>query len=121
MFWRGGSKQKLEGIMPIVEFRRIEKVANRCGGRAVIAGTRIRVCVILRWIRLGMSIDDIHEMYPQLQQADIVDALDYAADHRDEIARDIADDDLDELLRIAAPDRLHAEMDCGPSVLDVAN
>ncbi len=33
--------------MSRVDYRNIEKVPGRCGGRAVVAGTRIRVCLIV--------------------------------------------------------------------------
>lgn len=73
--------------------RNIEKVEGRCGGRAVVSGTRIRVSVIVGWYRQGQSIDQIVEMYPHLRLSDVHDALAYAYDHPEEIERDLADDD----------------------------
>lgn len=79
--------------MSRVDYRNIEKNADRCGGRAVVAGTRIRVSVILSCYRLGMSVEEIVQQYPHLRPADVHDALAYAYDHPDEIAADLAADD----------------------------
>jgi uncharacterized protein (DUF433 family) len=79
--------------MSKVDYRNIEKVADRCGGRAVVAGTRLRVSLILAWYREGMTVEQIVELYPQLRPADVHDALAYAYDHADEIEADLAADD----------------------------
>jgi uncharacterized protein (DUF433 family) len=79
--------------MPKVDFRNIEKVPDRCGGRAVIVGTRIRVSIILMCYRQGMTVEEIVEHYPHLRPADVHDALAYAYDHPEEIEEDIAADD----------------------------
>lgn len=52
---------------------------NICGGRARIAGTRIRVADIVAMIAEGASRDEILEDYPYLADADIAAALAYAA------------------------------------------
>jgi uncharacterized protein (DUF433 family) len=79
--------------MSKIDNRNIEKVADRCGGRAVVAGTRIRVCLILAWDRQGMTVEQIVEQYPHLRPADVHDALAYAYDHAAEIEADLAADD----------------------------
>lgn len=79
--------------MSKVDYRNIEKVPDRCGGRAVVAGTRIRVSVILTCYRQGMSVEEILQQYPHLRPADVHDALAYAYDHPEEIAADFAADD----------------------------
>ncbi|MBW3599089.1 MAG: DUF433 domain-containing protein [Planctomycetes bacterium] len=66
---------------------------DRCGGRAVVAGTRIRVSVILTCYRQGMTVEEIVQQYPHLKPADVHDALAYAYEHPDEIAADVADED----------------------------
>jgi uncharacterized protein (DUF433 family) len=76
-----------------VDYRRIEKVDDRCGGRAVVVGTRIRVSLILRLYRQGMTVEEIVEYYPHLRPADVHDALAYAYDHPLEIEADLAADD----------------------------
>jgi uncharacterized protein (DUF433 family) len=91
--------ETLGWIMSKVDLRNIEKVEGRCGGRAVVGGTRIRVSVIVGWHRQGHSVDQIVAMYPHLRLSDVHDALAYAYDHPEEIERDLADDDEEEAQR----------------------
>jgi uncharacterized protein (DUF433 family) len=79
--------------MSKLDYRNIEKVAGRSGGRAVVSGTRIRVSVVLGCYRGGMTIEEIVQQYPSLRPGDVHDALAYAYDHPDEIASDLAADD----------------------------
>ena len=79
--------------MSKVDYRNIEKVADRCGGRAVVAGTRMRVSLILALYREGMAVEQIVKQYPHLRPADVHDALAYAYDHPEEIEADLAADD----------------------------
>ena len=79
--------------MSKVDYRNIEKVTGRCGGSAVIAGTRIRVSIILGCYRQGMTVEEIVQQYPSLRPGDVHDALAYAYDHPDEMAADLVMDD----------------------------
>src|SRR5579872_1141421 len=79
--------------MSKTDYRNIEKVPGKCGGRAVVAGTRIRVSLIWQLSRDGMTVDAILGHYTHLRPADVHDALAYAHDHLAEIESDIADDD----------------------------
>lgn len=79
--------------MPKLDYRNIEKDPQRCGGQAIVAGTRIRVAAILISYRQGMTIEEIIEQFPHIRPADIHDALAYAYDHLTEIEADIAADD----------------------------
>lgn len=79
--------------MSKLDYRNIEKVADRCGGRAVVAGTRIRVCTILACYRQGMTVEEILQEYPHLRPADVHDSLAYAYEHADEIEADLMADD----------------------------
>jgi uncharacterized protein (DUF433 family) len=72
------------------DFRNIEKVPDRCGGRAVIAGTRIRASLILGCYRMGMTVEEIVQQYPHLRPPDVHDALAYAYDHPVEMEDEIA-------------------------------
>ena len=83
--------------MSKLDYRKIEKVPGRCGGRAVVAGTRIRVSTILACYRQGMTVEEILQEYPQLRPADIHDALAYAYEHPEEIEADLAADDEKEV------------------------
>jgi uncharacterized protein (DUF433 family) len=49
------------------------------GGRACIRGMRIPVSVIVAQVAHGASVDDILEGYPDLEPADVQQALEYAA------------------------------------------
>jgi uncharacterized protein (DUF433 family) len=79
--------------MSKLDYRNIEKVPGRCGGQAVVVGSRIRVATILAAYRQGMSVDELVKQYPGLRLADIHDALAYAYDHMDEIEAGLARDD----------------------------
>ena len=78
---------KMNGVHLVskLDHRNIEKVADRCGGRAVIAGTRVRVATILACYRQGMTVEEILQEYAHLRPADVHDALAYAYEHSDEI------------------------------------
>ena len=81
--------------MKKLDYRNIEKAPDRCGGRAVVAGTRIRVATILACHRQGMTIEEILQEYGHLRPADVHDALAYAYEHAEEIEADLATDDED--------------------------
>ncbi|MDZ4779095.1 MAG: DUF433 domain-containing protein [Planctomycetia bacterium] len=78
--------------MPKFDYRNIEKVPGRCGGRAVVVGTRVRVATVLTAYRQHKSIEEIVEQF-QLRPGDVHDALAYAYDHVVEIDEDLARDD----------------------------
>lgn len=79
--------------MSKIDYRNIEKDPARCGGQAVVAGTRIRAATILQCYRQAMSVEEIVQQYPTLKPADVHDALAYAYEHVDEIEADLAADD----------------------------
>lgn len=79
--------------MPKLDYRNIERDAARCGGQAVVGGTRVRVGIVLGCYRQGMSVEEIVQQYPMLKPADVHDALAYAHDHLDEIEAEMAGDD----------------------------
>ncbi len=85
--------------MAKIDYRNIEKVPGVCGGRAVVAGTRIRASLILGWHRDGMTAEEILQHYPHLRKSDVHDALAYAFDHPDEMETDFADDDEETVMK----------------------
>ena len=89
--------------MSKLDYRNIEKVVDRCGGRAVVVGTRIRVCTILACYRQGMTVEEIIQEYPHLRPADVHDSLAYAYEHADEIEADLAADDEESAQRRSSP------------------
>lgn len=55
-------------------------------GKPCIAGTRIAVLDILQWLASGMSVEEILQDYPELDEKKIRAALAFAA-HREEIGK----------------------------------
>lgn len=62
---------------------RITIEPGKCGGRPCIRGLRIRVKDILSLLAAGASHQEILEDYPDLEGADILAALKYAAQQSD--------------------------------------
>jgi uncharacterized protein (DUF433 family) len=71
---------------------RIVSTPGTCGGRPRIAGTRMRVQDVVMWRDGGMSAEEMVEQF-DLTPGQIRDALSYYHDHRDEIERDIREDE----------------------------
>jgi len=72
----------------------IEKTPSVCGGKACIAGTRIRVMDIVVLHRQGMPPEQMLEYYSSrpLTLAEIHSALAYYYDHKDEIEASFEED-----------------------------
>jgi uncharacterized protein (DUF433 family) len=60
-------------------FDRITFDHNIMGGRACIRGMRIPVSVLVKQIAHGASFEEILQGYPDLEQEDIQQAIEYAA------------------------------------------
>jgi uncharacterized protein (DUF433 family) len=80
-------------MQPTLEKTHIDATAGICGGRPRIAGHRIRVQDVVIWTEQGQSPDQIVASFPQVSLADVYAALAYYHDHRDEIDRQIREDD----------------------------
>ncbi len=79
--------------MENVVTQHITKTPGVCGGRACIAGHRIRVQDVVGWHeRRGYTAAEIVEMFPSINRADVYAALAYYYDHIDEIENDFAND-----------------------------
>ena len=52
---------------------------HQMGGQACIRNLRIPVATIVRCVAAGMSTQEILEAYPDLEQEDIQQAIEYAA------------------------------------------
>lgn len=57
------------------------------GGKPCIRGMRITVGDILGWLAAGMTIKNIIEDFPELEENDIYATLNYAADKENKIYR----------------------------------
>ena len=91
---------------------RITKTADVCGGKACIAGHRIRVMDIVIWHEdLGMSPDEIAAAYTELSLSDVHAALAYYFDNVEEIRGDIhRNNEVAEQLRAAFPSKLKEKL-----------
>lgn len=58
---------------------RIQINPKICLGQPVVRGTRITVSIILKLLASGRSIENVIELYPELEVADIQEAMKYAA------------------------------------------
>jgi uncharacterized protein (DUF433 family) len=80
----------MSGTAVGVSKEHITKTPGVCGGRACIAGHRIRVMdVVLMHGEGGMSPADIVEQFPGITLADVYAALAYYHDNKAEIEHDI--------------------------------
>lgn len=72
----------------------ITKTPGVCGGRACIAGHRVRVMDIVAWHEMrSMTPDQIVDLFSGITLADVHAALAYYFDHRQEIEDDFRNDD----------------------------
>jgi uncharacterized protein (DUF433 family) len=64
---------------------RITIEPGKCGGKPCIRGMRIRVKDVLALLAAGASHGEILEDYPDLEEADILAALGFAAEQSDHL------------------------------------
>lgn len=90
----------------------IEKTPEVVGGRARIAGHRIRVLDIVVWHeRRGLSPDEILGLYPSITLGDVHAALAYYFDHRAEIEEDLQKEaDLVATMKARFPSKLQERL-----------
>lgn len=62
-----------------MKWSRITIEPGKMSGRACIRGLRLPVSTIVRMVASGMSPQEIVEAHPELEPADITEALEYAA------------------------------------------
>lgn len=58
------------------------------GGKAVIAGTRIPVFMVVDLYESGLSVEQICDRYPHISEADVWEALAHAGRYRGQINQD---------------------------------
>jgi len=71
----------------------IETSPEVCGGEPRVAGTRIPVWLLVQARRLGTNEAEILRAYPSLRAEDLTSAWAYYRDHREEIERQIRDNE----------------------------
>ena len=84
---------------------RITRTPGVCGGRACLAGHRVRVLDIAIWHeQMGFCPDDIVSEIPSITLADVHAALAYYYDHRTEIQQEIREEreQAEEIRRVHA-------------------
>jgi uncharacterized protein (DUF433 family) len=98
--------------MSIAEIKHIESTPGVCGGKPRIAGTRIRVQDVYIWHELvGRSAEEIVSSNPQITLADVYAALTYFWDHRDEIRRQMKEEEeVLEAMRQRFPSKLQQKL-----------
>lgn len=90
----------------------ITKTPEVCGGRACIAGHRVRVMDIVVWHEMrGYSPDEIVDMFPGITLADVYAALAYYFDHREEIQEEFRKaDEWAEWVKANIPSKIPPEL-----------
>lgn len=98
--------------MENVLMQHITKTPGTCGGRACIAGHRIRVMDIVVWHeRRGYTPEEIVDMFPGITFADVHAAMAYYFDHREEIEADLRQEaETAESLRARFPSKLQEKL-----------
>jgi uncharacterized protein (DUF433 family) len=76
----------------------VERRYDVLGGKPTIKGTRLPVWQLAERIKLGDSPDDLLNTYPHLPVAAVFDAISYYYDHREEIEREIEENQLENAL-----------------------
>lgn len=91
----------------------ITKTPGVCGGKACIAGHRIRVMDIVVWHEMrGNSPEEIIAMFPGITLADVHAALAYYFDHRAEIEEEFrGEGQVAELLKARYPSKVKQKLD----------
>jgi uncharacterized protein (DUF433 family) len=67
-----------------MKWSRITIEPEKMSGRACIRGLRLPVSTVVRLVASGMSVEEIIDAHPELEPADITQALEYAASLADE-------------------------------------
>lgn len=98
--------------MDPVMAQHITKTPGVCGGRACIAGHRVRVTDVVVWHeKRGYSPDEIVDMFPGVSLADVYAALAYYFDNREEIEAEFRKgDEWAEWLKANVPSKIPAEL-----------
>ena len=76
---------RLKSGMNVELLKRITIEPGKCGGRPCIRGMRMRVTDVLQLLSAGASHDEILEDYPDLENEDILAAIEYAAHQADHV------------------------------------
>jgi uncharacterized protein (DUF433 family) len=99
--------------MEFVDKPHITKTPGVCGGRACIAGSRIRVqdIVVAHELRGYSATHIVEEMFAGISKAEVYAALAYYFDHREEIDNDFRkEEELDRWAQANCPSLIPREL-----------
>jgi uncharacterized protein (DUF433 family) len=99
--------------MTTVSKEHIAKTPGVCGGKACIAGHRIRVMdIVIQYERVGLSPAQIvKDVFPSITLADVHAAIAYYLDHREEIEADFRhEEETAEKYRDMFPSKLKGKL-----------
>lgn len=82
--------------MSVIQYSEIESRPGIAGGDPCIVHTRIPVWLLEQARRLCTSEAELLKSYPTLRAEDLANALAYVRSHREEVERQIADNESDE-------------------------
>jgi uncharacterized protein (DUF433 family) len=75
----------------------VVRVEGVCGGRPIIRDSRISIRQIAQLYKAGDSVEEMLQLYPQLNAAAVYNAISYYLDHQEEIEEEIAQNRLEAL------------------------
>jgi uncharacterized protein (DUF433 family) len=105
--------------MTTLSVEHITKTPGVCGGKACIAGHRIRVMdVVAHHEHAGRSPAEILEHFPGVTLGDVYAALAYYHDHRAEIEADFANEREWAEFGKTQPSKLKAKLEADPGLRD---
>jgi uncharacterized protein (DUF433 family) len=108
--------------MSTISTEHIVKTPGTCGGRARIAGHRIRVMDVVVWHRhWGRTPEQIAESFPGITLADVHAALAYYYDHMGEIEADFEEDRKWDEYGKTQPSKLKEAIARNPDLLNQAD
>lgn len=64
----------------------LESKPNVASGHLVIKGTRIRIALILNFLKQGTTLQELHEWYPWISQKNLSGAIDEAIEAVSQLA-----------------------------------
>ena len=98
--------------MSIVSVEHIAKSPGVCGGKACIAGHRVRVMdIVIQHEQVGLSPAEIVKVFPSITLADVYAAIAYSLDHREEIEAEFQrEEEITEQYRQIFPSKLKGKI-----------
>ena len=103
--------------MTSISTEHIAKTPGVCGGKACIAGHRIRVMdIVVMHEQRGLSAAEIVAEFPGITLADVYAALVYYHDHRDEIEANFEEDRKWEEYGKTQPSKLMEKLAANPEL-----